>query len=117
MKPEEIRKKSDEVNSALKTLSTIEQGAIIINAGALDALVELAAQVAEANESLKYIAHPLMEVQSAEQAAGEKTLRDEFAMAALQGLMMANYQDCPFPGGYAEEAYKVADSMLEARKK
>ena len=80
-------------------------------------LQEIAAQLSEASESLKYLAHPLMEVKSAEQAAGEKTLRDEFAMAALQGLMMANYQDCPFPGGYAEEAYKVADSMLEARKK
>jgi hypothetical protein len=42
-------------------------------------------------------------------------IRDHFAMAALQGLMAANWKDCPYPTGYAEEAYKMADAMLKAR--
>jgi len=44
------------------------------------------------------------------------TLRDQFAMAALQSLMATNWKDCPYPTGYAEEAYKMADVMLQARK-
>ena len=79
-------------------------------------LTEIAAQLAEANESLKCIAHPLMEVQSAEQAAGEKTLRDEIAIAAMVAMMGFGWEKRS-PETYAKEAYKVADSMLEARKK
>lgn len=45
----------------------------------------------------------------------QKTLRDEFAMAALTGVVQIKsplrYKD------YAEFAYKMADAMLEARKK
>lgn len=44
------------------------------------------------------------------------TLRDQFAMAALKGLMAANWKDCPYPDGYAKEAYMVADAMMKARK-
>lgn len=44
------------------------------------------------------------------------TLRDHFAMAALQGLMAANWKDCPYPTGYAEEAYKMADCLMRARQ-
>ena len=118
MKAEDIRSLNERCQKfAGESTISREQQDVGLKSIEVSMLTEIAAQLAEANESLKYIAHPLMEVQSAEQAAGEKTLRDEFAMAALQGLMMANYQDCPFPGGYAEEAYKVADSMLEARKK
>lgn len=43
-----------------------------------------------------------------------KTLRDEFAMAALQGLLA-------YPGAtdidLAESSYKYADDMLKAREK
>ena len=46
-----------------------------------------------------------------------KTLRDEFAMAALQGLM-ANPDNPPDTRReWAEEAYLYADAMMEARKK
>lgn len=46
----------------------------------------------------------------------EKTLRDEFAMAALTGLSVVN----PIIGmadayTVAEWAYKIADAMLKAR--
>jgi hypothetical protein len=45
-----------------------------------------------------------------------KTLRDEFAMAALGGLFsnnrieIVNYDQC------SKECYKMADAMMEARK-
>ena len=43
-----------------------------------------------------------------------KSLRDEFAMAALTGLLAANYE---FTDRIAEETYEMADAMMEARKK
>lgn len=43
-----------------------------------------------------------------------KTLRDEFAMAALMGLLSANYE---FTDRIAAEIYEIADAMMEARKK
>ena len=43
----------------------------------------------------------------------QKTLRDEFAMAALTGLIVK------FSGSAleAEYAYKIADAMMKAREK
>ena len=45
----------------------------------------------------------------------EKTLRDEFAMAAMQGILANGYagefSNC------AMRAYAQADAMMEARKK
>jgi hypothetical protein len=40
------------------------------------------------------------------------TLRDQFAMAALTGMLAANYSG----DRVAKSAYQVADYMLEARK-
>lgn len=50
-------------------------------------------------------------------AEGGKTLRDEFAMAALKGLLAGQFSD---PGHYnlkelPEEAYEIANAMLAAR--
>ena len=42
-----------------------------------------------------------------------KTLRDEFAMAALSGLAFKD----PWAPNIQENAYRIADAMLEARKK
>lgn len=44
-----------------------------------------------------------------------KTLRDEFAMAALTGLLVCNALN--MLAGYAEESYRVADEMMKARAK
>jgi hypothetical protein len=48
-------------------------------------------------------------------------LRDAFANSALAGLVTSNVRDCQngtqHPDRYAEDAYCIADSMLEARKK
>ena len=43
-----------------------------------------------------------------------KTLRDEFAMAALQGMLAA---ECDLARNIARCAYEYADAMMEARKK
>lgn len=48
------------------------------------------------------------------------TLRDQFAMSALQGLL-ANQQCAPMgmsfePDALSQRAYRLADTMLEARK-
>ena len=50
--------------------------------------------------------------------AGDKTLRDEFAMAALTGLIAARavWTDSSFDRA-ASRAYQFADAMLEARSK
>ena len=40
------------------------------------------------------------------------TLRDQFAMAALTGMLAANYSG----DRVAKSAYQIADYMLEARK-
>ena len=43
-----------------------------------------------------------------------KTLRDEFAMAALTGLLASDVQDGA--AVFAKLSYVLADAMLEARK-
>ena len=52
--------------------------------------------------------------------ARDKTLRDEFAMRAMQGLIATgeDYQDFRIGGGWlcAEAAYAMADAMLAARE-
>jgi hypothetical protein len=46
-----------------------------------------------------------------------KTLRDEFAMAALTGMMADHTAPDRPPEFFADLAYKYANSMMEARKK
>lgn len=57
-------------------------------------------------------------------APDHRCLRDEFAMAALTGILAYSY-NCPGKGNFhtnsdmpanADYAYRVADAMLEARK-
>lgn len=45
----------------------------------------------------------------------QKTLRDEFAMAALTGVLASESRDSR--ENFAAACYKMADAMLEARKK
>ena len=47
----------------------------------------------------------------------QKTLRDEFAMAALAGMMANPMWDDDDTPDIAGCAYVLADAMLEARKK
>ena len=46
----------------------------------------------------------------------QKTLRDEFAMAALPSLASRHRADVAW-AEIAPTAYKIADAMMEARKK
>lgn len=48
-------------------------------------------------------------------APATKTLRDEFAMAALTGLLASGPYDCD-QHGLASDAYLYADAMLAARE-
>ena len=50
-------------------------------------------------------------------SAPEKTLRDEFAMAAMSGVLASNYiHKCNWSrSDYANYAYTIADAMLAAR--
>lgn len=56
-----------------------------------------------------------------EQPAETETLRDRFAMAALQGLLACDAMNAESDGDpkkwYSSRAYKYADAMLAARKK
>lgn len=47
----------------------------------------------------------------------QKTLRDEFAMADLTGMVLPSYPASSDMISYADAAYKIADAMMEARKK
>ena len=58
MKTDEIRKKKDEVSAALIVAGGMEGAAFILQASNAEALLEIATQIAEANEHLKCIAHP-----------------------------------------------------------
>lgn len=44
------------------------------------------------------------------------TLRDQFAMSALQGLLVNNWRSEMSDELFAQHAYRLADAMLEARK-
>lgn len=44
------------------------------------------------------------------------TIRDQFAMSALSGLLARTDYEKFDPDEWANQAYKIADAMLEARK-
>jgi hypothetical protein len=44
-------------------------------------------------------------------------LRDEFAMAALTGLLANSSHDDLEPSAWGHDAYTIADAMMEARRK
>ena len=63
--------------------------------------------------------HPDMPSQlgciSSESDAG-MTLRDYFAAAAMQSLIVVYHDDKNLVSDYAQRAFEIADSMLEERK-
>ena len=52
-----------------------------------------------------------------ENASIEKTLRDEFAMAAMQGLLADSESCYKTLGAFASDCYTIADAMLKEREK
>lgn len=83
-----------------------------------NAVERLASQTAEANESLKRLAYPMQVVgKDGHIEDFTPTLRDQFAMAAMQattGWMQDALETTPET---ARRCYVMADSMLEARKR
>ena len=67
--------------------------------------------VTKAFDAPSAIPSPLEAIESARKQARAE-LRDRFAMAALTGMMAANYE---FTDRVAEETYEIADAMLRAR--
>ena len=130
MNADEIREAAKAVDAACKSpemerLSAEDKAkALLTIAGTLafSMVCEVAAQLAEANDSLKCIVHPLQAVDR-----DEKTLRDEFAMVALRGAFMCDPTDFWKGSGkidspserqaIVQRAYLWAESMMEARKK
>ena len=136
MKAEDIRTLNERCQNFTgnATLSR-EQQDVGLKSIEVSMLTEIAAQLAEANESLKCIVHPPLFIENGKinlesfkdeqprkitfmPSQDVKTLRDEFAMAVLtsiitQGAMNVEMDVLPF----VEDAYTIADAMLEARKK
>ena len=98
----------------------------------LSLLAELAAQVAETKECLVKIANPPTYIASADDihfgeipGSGKitvmpevATLRDQFAMAAMTGLLSNTDTDLSKPlDRFAQVAFLAADAMLAVRKK
>lgn len=52
-----------------------------------------------------------------EQSNQQKTLRDEFAMAALSWFLASPNRTDRYYDNIAAASYKMADAMMEARKK
>ena len=50
------------------------------------------------------------------QGLDRPTLRDQFAMSALQGLLVNNWRSEMSDELFTQRAYRLADAMLEARK-
>ena len=48
--------------------------------------------------------------------AKDMTLRDHFAVLAMQGLLAAQFSHKSSSNGMAEVAYVIADAMLKARE-
>ena len=135
MKAEDIRTLNERCQNFTgnATLSR-EQQDVGLKSIEVSMLTEIAAQLAEANESLKCIVHPPLFIENGKinlesfkdeqprkitfmPSQDVKTLRDEFAMAALQATinwMQDSIDTCP---EMARRCYVMADAMLEARKK
>jgi hypothetical protein len=139
MNAKEIREQPDLILDAInKHLEvsgvTKEEGLSLVEKGLktshLWALSEIAAQLAETNEKLNIILNPPLMYDTSKIDTVEiselpnpimnvmqprATLRDQFAMAALTGMLAGNNGSLDIKGD-PDWAYKYADSMLEARK-
>jgi alkanesulfonate monooxygenase SsuD/methylene tetrahydromethanopterin reductase-like flavin-dependent oxidoreductase (luciferase family) len=108
MKAEEIRGRQEKIEIAAAAIGARE-GDFDSLSGVCFWLAENAAQAAEVSESLKRLAYPLLTVPN-------KTLRDEFAMAALTAIIGRGDLDTEMNVlPYCQDAYTIADAMIEAR--
>lgn len=112
MRPDEIRKVvPDTLNIQNSLQFDRDQSIYGMGAVAILLLSEIAAQLAETEQALERLDCPLSDI-AKYLAEGHLSLRDRFAMAAMQGLMVNNVdrrQDV------VETAYLYADSMIAQR--
>jgi hypothetical protein len=137
MNAKEIREKNASYGDGLKEAGNVDNGEFIIKAADLEMLVEVAAQLAEVKEFLKIYSNPPMvfkgtdiDPSSLDDALQNLpqgiltvmeprlTLRDQFAMAALQGMLASVDPQASVSVNHntAKEAYLWADELMEARK-
>jgi len=64
------------------------------------------------NEQVKRLRESLLKRQK---EAEQPTLRDQFAMAALQGILAHSWRTNVTDEGFAGDAYRLADAMLAMR--
>jgi hypothetical protein len=135
MKAEEIREANDKGQAKASTVQSIDGLESYLESLKISMLTEVAAQLAEMNEHLKRIAHPPLFIENGEinpesfkdaqpgnitfrPSQDVKTLRDEFARAAMAAIISRGDLDTEMNVmPYCQDAYTIADAMLEARKK
>lgn len=111
MKSDEIRQLNDVAQEKALECISIGTHEACLRSLELSLLAELTAQMAEANEHLKRLAYPMQVVGKDGRIEDfTPTLRDQFAMASMAGMLSE-------VEGTAELSYKIADRMIEARKK
>ena len=130
MKADDIRSLNEKMQEKMLNTKSVAEHEAGFNSLALSLFTEMAAQLAEANENLKRVLNPplMYDTSNIDPAdwpdlpqpvqftvtVPRATLRDQFAMAAMQG-MLANTENMAFDS-VAPLAYQYADAMMEARK-
>lgn len=131
MKADDIRTLNERMQEQMLNSKSVEGHEAGFKSLLLSLLSEMAAQGAESNENLRRVLNPPLMYDTSnidpvdwpdlpkpvQFTVREQrlTLRDEFAMAALTGLL--SDPTSSGPEGCATAAYLYADAMMEARKK
>ena len=129
MKAEDIRTLNERMQEQILNSKTVEGQEAGFKSLLLSLLAELAAQGAESNENLRRVLNPPLMYDTSNIDPADwpdlsqpvhlivreprATLRDQFAMAAMTGLL--SDPTSSGPKGCATAAYLYADAMLEAR--
>ena len=130
MKADDIRTLNERMQEQMLNSKSVEGQDAGFKSLLLSLLSEMAAQGAESNENLRRVLNPPLmydtsNIDPADWAdlpqpvhftvrEPRATLRDQFAMAALTGLL--SDPTSSGPEGCATAAYLYADAMMEARK-
>ena len=130
MKADDIRTLNERMQEQMLNSKSVEGQDAGFKSLLLSLLAEMAAQGAESNENLRRVLNPPLmydtsNIDPADWAdlpqpvhftvrEPRATLRDQFAMAALTGLL--SDPTSSGPEGCATAAYLYADAMMEARK-
>lgn len=141
MNAEEIRSLNHDCQKEINETKSDKEHRFGVDSVKLSLLAEVAAQLAELNEKLKVVLNPPLMYDTSNIGPNERmgfsddlpqpiftamepraTLRDQFAMAAMQGLFSNSFdefwvQKPESMSGTCKHAYEWADSMLEARTK